>query len=1003
MKKILFISLLVIPFCSNAQIWQYYDSLRLAYEERQIYDTALVYGEKALQLVRDTTGENDTLYATMLETMFYLNYYKGNYKKALEYCEKERNIRRTIQGEWHPDYAEALNNLAALYYFMGEYMKAKPLFKEAMDIRKATFGERYPDYAQSVNNLALLYHYMGEYTASEQLFIVAGNIWKETLGEKHPTYGLLLNNLALLHKETDDYSKAEPMLLEALKIRKETVGENSPDYAQSLNGLAALYDDMGNYIKAEALYMQSKDIYKNVLGEKHPDYANSLNNLSLLYQKMGMYAKAESLNIEAIRLKEESLGKKHPSYAQSIHNLAMLYYKIGNSVLSPAERIEAFAKAEPLYIEAIQIDKEFLGEKHQSYAVDLNNLASLYKDMGYYSKAEPLFIEAKNIWKNSLGEKHHLYASSLSNLAGLYYLMSLSAPDPDHAAAINSKAAPLYLEAIDICYSNIWQNFSFMSEKEKERYFHTMAGTFEGFYSFSLKYKNADPGITKTVFDCVAKNKGLLLKSSTAMRMAILSSKDTALIYQYEKWIALEKEIASLYSTEVSKREKDPETLKQEADMIEKNMVRGSQIFSDMEKLQNLTWEKVKKGLAPGEAAIEFFHFNESETTKKSPTYCALIVKYDSKYPEMIKLFDEDELSGLLGDFGGNDISYVNGLYGTNQEINDKLYKLIWAPLEKYLNEIKTIYYSPDGLLHKVSFAALSNGKNTYLCDNYDMRQLGTTGKIVSDGDDKPSTDRIGMDEKYLCVGLFGGIEYSTSADSAEAKVWSYLPGTKAEIDNIDQAFQREKIKIQFYTGDSATESNFKSIAGECDIIHLSTHGFFFPDPEEVLKEESQRIEITADLQFRGTSYKDIGFGLWNFVKNKNPLMRSGLVLAGANRIWSNSTPIGEDGVLTALEVTQVDLRRTNLVVLSACETGLGDIKGSEGVYGLQRAFKMAGVKYIIMSLWQVPDKETVEFMEMFYKKLLKSKDVRSAFNDTQKEMRGKYDPYFWGAFVLVE
>ena len=132
--------------------------------------------------------------------------------------------------------------------------------------------------------------------------------------------------------------------------------------------------------------------------------------------------------------------------------------------------------------------------------------------------------------------------------------------------------------------------------------------------------------------------------------------------------------------------------------------------------------------------------------------------------------------------------------------------------------------------------------------------------------------------------------------------------------------------------------------------------------------------------------------------------MRSGLVLAGANDVWVKTEKGGtDDGVLTAQEVTQIDMRKNDLVVLSACETGLGDIKGSEGVYGLQRALKMAGVKYIIMSLWQIPDKETVEFMSAFYNNLLKDKEIKKAFYDAQKAMRAKYDPYFWGAFVLME
>ena len=193
----------------------------------------------------------------------------------------------------------------------------------------------------------------------------------------------------------------------------------------------------------------------------------------------------------------------------------------------------------------------------------------------------------------------------------------------------------------------------------------------------------------------------------------------------------------------------------------------------------------------------------------------------------------------------------------------------------------------------------------------------------------------------------------------------------------------------------------FKQDAPKNSIIHIATHGFFFPEPESVYDNTTPDTSLAMTRAYRGGEH---AMGVFNFIVNKDPLMRSGLVFAGANEVWSKDyMNDNEDGVLTAQEVAVLDLRRTNLVVLSACETGLGDVKGTEGVYGLQRSFKMAGVKFIIMSLWQVPDAETVEFMEKFYSKLAVTKDIRSSFEETQNEMRKKYDPFFWAAFVLLE
>jgi CHAT domain-containing protein len=475
------------------------------------------------------------------------------------------------------------------------------------------------------------------------------------------------------------------------------------------------------------------------------------------------------------------------------------------------------------------------------------------------------------------------------------------------------------------------------------------------------------------------------------MHTAILDSKDTSLIAEYTKWVGLKKEISKLYSTEISKRKKNPEELEQQANSIEKNLVKKSQIISDFEKIQNLNWEKVKNSLHPDEAAIEFIRFAEG---KKNDTtiYCALIITPGSKQPEMIQLFYEKDLEFILGTNNKNNLSYINSIYGTNQNTSERLYRLIWQPIEKYLDGIKTVYYSPDGLLHKISFSSIGKDKDLFLCDNYSLHRLSSTGKVAL-----PESFNMGKD---ITAGIFGGIEYS--ADSTTEKIWNYLPGTKTETDKIEYIFKSKKIKTNYLCGKKAGEKEFKETAGNCHLLHIATHGFFYPEPVYIKNEEEKKNEISGtQLTFRGGTS---GFGVWQFVMNKNPLMRSGLVFAGANKVWNQPfAGEGEDGVLTALEVSQLDLQKTQLVVLSACETGLGEIRGSEGVYGLQRAFKMAGVKFLIMSLWQVPDKETSEFMTLFYEKLLFTKDVRKSFNETQTEMRKKYDPFCWGAFVLIE
>jgi CHAT domain-containing protein len=291
--------------------------------------------------------------------------------------------------------------------------------------------------------------------------------------------------------------------------------------------------------------------------------------------------------------------------------------------------------------------------------------------------------------------------------------------------------------------------------------------------------------------------------------------------------------------------------------------------------------------------------------------------------------------------------------------------------------------------LHKIAFAAIQTKDDQLLCDRLELAQMSSTSQLLKQQDFELSSTQT--------AALFGGVKYHT--DSSEHVIWNYLPGTLKEIDSI-HAIIAPHINTDLYKAYEASEANFKTIAAKSHILHIATHGFFYPDPEVIRKETKTEMD-QEDLSFRGGASN---YGIWNFVNNENPLMRSGLALAGANDAWQRDVfAEGEDGVLAAQEVSNLNLTQTELVVLSACETGLGDIKGSEGVYGLQRAFKMAGAHYLIMSLWQVPDEETAKFMTLFYEHLFELKDIRSAFTAAQSQMRKEHDPYYWAAFVLIE
>ena len=503
---------------------------------------------------------------------------------------------------------------------------------------------------------------------------------------------------------------------------------------------------------------------------------------------------------------------------------------------------------------------------------------------------------------------------------------------------------------------------------------------------------------------------------------------------------------------------KNVDELEEKANAAEKELARMVAGYTEANRQVN--WQEVQSTLKPREVAIEFIHFRLNFPKKTDSTmYAALVLLPGNEPPKFIPLFEEKQLEALLKNSGGRRSDYVNNLYSTAKTGQKTLYELVWQPLEKVLNPapsavhrppsaVKTVYFSPSGLLHRINLAAIPTSEQENLADRFRFVELGST-RSLAEGTKagqlatSPSFTNVGRVSNPADVKtgsgealLWGGIQYdmdSTAIGAANANLktdlartrgdlgfeqtdstsrlasqsagggrggsWEYLPWTEKEINAIAPILTAAGVKPTIQKGFAATEEAFKTIGSNGSgvkkpsprILHIATHGYFFPDTK------------TADGGRKAADGSEPVFKM-----SDHPMIRSGLLLAGSNQAWKTGKPLRpdvEDGVLTAYEISQMDLSNTELVVLSACETGLGDIQGNEGVYGLQRAFKIAGAKYLIMSLWQVPDFQTQELMTVFYQKWLTAKmPLPEAFRAAQQAMREKYEhPYFWAGFVLVE
>ncbi|MFZ4465134.1 MAG: CHAT domain-containing protein, partial [Bacteroidales bacterium] len=408
--------------------------------------------------------------------------------------------------------------------------------------------------------------------------------------------------------------------------------------------------------------------------------------------------------------------------------------------------------------------------------------------------------------------------------------------------------------------------------------------------------------------------------------------------------------------------------------------------------------------LKNGEVSIEFvnFRYSDDEKTTDSIFYCALVLRKADTIPQLIYLCEESQLKKVIPPTG---IVYrgINAFYN-----GQDIYNLVWQPINSSLKGIHTIYFAPSGLLNRISVPAISCPDSVELMEKYKLIQLSSTRSLAIAGKQEPIKTAV----------IYGGIIYDTDSLTmlSNASIYAqkdscfqtpslkangdtrsgfrYLSGTLKEVDMISAKLYKQGVETKTISGSEAVEESFFALSGNNSpsIIHLSTHGFYFPELDQSVKNKLNTTSTTGEMRFRSSS---------------DPLLRSGLMMAGANRSWKGISALDdvEDGILTAKEVSNLNLMNTQLVVLSACQTGQGDVKGNEGVEGLQRGFKMAGARYIMMSLWAVPDKETTEFMGTFYDNWLDSKDIHIAFRNTQIAMSKKYksDPFKWAAFVLVE
>ena len=937
---------------------------------------------EAQQVCKKVIGEKTPEYANVLNSLGLLYNLMAEYQKSEKHHLESLAIFAQTRGKKHPEYAMVLHNMGILYTNMGLYEKAEKAFWVSLKIKKKALGVNHLDYGTSLGQLGLLYFYMGIYSKAVPLYQQDLKIKYNQYGKIHPHYANTLVNMGLVEYNVGNYNEAENLLTEALEIYEKTVGKNHRFYANCLQNLAGLYVDIGRYNKADVLYIQAEKTFARLLGPDHPSYASLLSGMGKFLYTLDKYAQAGNYFYTAMRIYEKKVGKNTPDYFTALLNLRGAY-----QAMDSVEVVDKYFK-----------DIIPLAEK--SFAKDPVTLASIYQNEGLdlyqkkkYVAAEKMLLKGLKLKETNIGKYNQSYTETLGNLANFYSLTSQM-----------SKAKKQYLKYANHMLNYLIKQYPSMSEKDKNALLATNTLYIEDFKYFATQQAPNSPALFDKLFAFHTTTKGLSLSFAKKMRSLILQSQDTASLKTYSEWVASKEYLAKLYQlpkTTLKQRNLDLDQLERQSNELEKSLAKKFQGFANQLLLKQTTWQQIQQSLQPNELAIEVIRSISSEKVGKISYGIMLIPGDQRKRPQLIHLKN----SALL------ESRYLKYYRQTAKFKRKDRFSYIhfWKSIQEAIAQLmptlpKTIYFSADGCYNQINIQTLQNPQTKkYLLDQYQIYFVSSTKEIP--GLKKGLRTAFASKNKAVLLGrpLYKVPEKTTPTKTSKQRgeknfgsdrnqqqlrnvVFSDLPGTEKEVEQINQLLQNSNWQTTKLIGTEAREKQVKQVSNP-DILHIATHGFFIPTPK--VKRFGQ-LNFNFDLEYHG------------------PMLRSGLILTGAsnpNDVFAteDTNVQTEDGILTAYEVTNLRLEKTKLVVLSACETGLGDFRVGEGVYGLQRALKIAGAKNIVMSLWKVDDEATQELMVNFYRNLTQTNDLRQAFRSAQQQLKKKFPhPHFWGAFVLL-
>jgi CHAT domain-containing protein/tetratricopeptide (TPR) repeat protein len=944
------------------------------HNEGKLSDAARA-AEASLALIEKRLGAEHQAVATALRNLAVIYTGQQVWEAAESALMRALDVVEKALGPMHLELATVLDHLGSVYMKRDAYAKAKPYFVRALGIREYVLGATHLDVAESLDELGGVYCGQATYEPAKLLFARSLAIREAALGPTHPDTAQNLVKLSFAHQHLGEYKLAEPLLVRALAVFENTPSATNADIAKCLNNLASVYKAQGAHHRGRPLLARALELYESALGPMHPLVGVSLHNLASNYALDGA-PETTALFERAIAIQEAALDPMHPHLAMSLANLA-----------SHHRRQQAYERAEPLYLRAAEILEQALDGMHPELPRLLAALADLYWDQGRLDQSESLYVRAIEITERALGAAHPNVAVRLHELA------ALRSARGDHARALTT-----FARAAAVTEHQLHRELVGLPARRKRALLSSVQGETECIVSVHVDTMPDSTDALELALATVVRRKHRAVDSLAENQIDRLVSarpelRDTAqqLVKanaRLSSWLRkafLPKDTQSYFD--------ELEALRTRVDELETKLnAAGAELRASAEMV---TVPAIRAALPHGAALVELVRYHRFDPSEKEAwheaRYAAYVLSWQGP-PRWAALGEAAAIDAAI------DTMVVAMRSHRDQPVADalqRLHALVFEPIRGWLTDASHLIVSPDDKLNLVPFEALQDPDGNYVLESWLVSYLGSGRDLL----------RLrGRRAARSIATIVAAPDYGTPRSTGSGRVFSPLDGARSEATELPEYFAR----VRTLTGTHATKAALAATVGP-SVLHIATHGYFERAGVTVGDSETERgapaQPTSARATTRATAPRDVipGDGersrfvplssKWEFLAD--PLERAGLALAGANNM--------SDGIVTALELASYDWRGTQLVVLSACDTGLGVVPAGDGVHGMRRALMLAGTETQVVSLWNVSDSSTAELMREFYSELAHGTGRAEALRRAKLRLLGGAGfahPYYWAAFI---